>query len=303
MSSEITTIQKQLKEVEDAKLNTPQDNLEDEVLVDTLALEDERVLSGDQSQRKGRQGSVDREDHLQEEPLTVSKHDALVDTTEESLEESREGSLEESLVESEIDIEIPSILEASLFEDVEYEEAPPMIRAMRTLGRLLDADLAQRALELGDDGALNEARTSLLQLVEDGLTPGEVQSFFELSSALAEGVSRLSNGAVSSELVVGDIIDLKSIVDSGIVVTDAVHSEIWNGDDETILAFQNLSQSDADEVQEDLSTLDEETIAPEDKLKIKAEGVTAIEIEEVLVGFWEAAQNEEYEVVEEEDVD
>ena len=86
-------------------------------------------------------------------------------------------------------------------------------------------------------------------------------------------------------------------------MTDAVHSEIWNGDDETILAFQNLSQSDADEVQEDLSTLDEETIAPEDKLKIKAEGVTASEIEEVLVGFWEAAQNEEYEVVEEEDVD
>ena len=36
---------------------------------------------------------------------------------------------------------------------------------------------------------------------------------------------------------------------------------------------------------------------------IQAEGVTAIEVEEVLVGFWEAAQNEEYEVVEDVTVD
>ena len=289
MSSEITTIQKQLKEGEDAKLNTPQDNLQDEVLVDTLALEDERVLSGDTSDRKGHQSSLEREDHLRDKDSKTEHHNT----------DSEEAALDETEIEN----EIPAILEASLFEDVEYEEAPPMIRAMRMLGRLLDADLAQRALEVGDDAALNEARTGLLQLVENGLTPAQIQSFQELSSALAEGESRLAKGAVESELLPGDVTELKSIVDSGIVATDAVHSEIWDADDETILAFQNLSQNEADEVQEDLSTLDEETIAPEDKLKIKAEGVTAIEVEEVLVGFWEAAHNEEYEVVEEDDVD
>ena len=47
-------------------------------------------------------------------------------------------------------------LNAALFEEVEFEEAPPMIQAMRLLGRLLDPDLAQRALEVGDDGALGE---------------------------------------------------------------------------------------------------------------------------------------------------
>ena len=50
-----------------------------------------------------------------------------------------------------------------------------MIQAMRLLGRLLDPDLAQRALEMGDDGALNEARESLLVLVEQGLTPMQLQ--------------------------------------------------------------------------------------------------------------------------------
>ena len=73
------------------------------------------------------------------------------------------------------------------------------------------------------------------------------------------------------------------------------------GNDETLLAFQNISRSEAEEVQEDLGTLDEDTISPADRGKIQAEGVTAIEVEEVLVGFWEAAQNEEYEVVEDED--
>ena len=62
-------------------------------------------------------------------------------------------------------------LNAALFEEVEFEEAPPMIQAMRLLGRLLDPDLAQRALEVGDDGALGEAREGLLRLVEQGLTP------------------------------------------------------------------------------------------------------------------------------------
>ena len=90
------------------------------------------------------------------------------------------------------------------------------------------------------------------------------------------------------------------MVDSGIVASDAIHSEIWDEDDETILAFQNLSRSEADEVQEDLADLDEDTISAADRGKIQAEGVTAIEVEEVLVDFWEAAQNEEYEVIEEE---
>ena len=55
-------------------------------------------------------------------------------------------------------LELDTTLEASLFEDVEFEEAPPMIQAMRLLGRLLDADLAQRALEVGDDAEDAAAR-------------------------------------------------------------------------------------------------------------------------------------------------
>ncbi len=266
--SEITSLQKQIQEPENQSLQPTQDSLQEEVMVDTLALEDEQVLSGERTENTSQNA---RADHLDEVSDAVNS--------------------------------IPAVLDASLFEDVEFDEVPPMIRAIRLLDRLLDADLAERALESGDDGALTEVRTALLEMVEQGLNPGQVQSFYELSAALSEGRGRLENGEVDAELVVSDIDNIKSIVDSGIVATDAVYSEIWEEDDETILAFQNLSQSEADEVQKDLAELDEETVAPVDRQKIQAEGVTAIEVEEVLVDFWEAAQNEEYEVVEDEDVD
>ena len=85
-----------------------------------------------------------------------------------------------------------------------------MIQAMRLLGRLLDPDLAQRALEVGDDGALNEARESLLVLVEQGLTPSQLQQFQSLSAALSEGLSRLKSGKVESELIPSDVSGIKS---------------------------------------------------------------------------------------------
>ena len=271
--SELTNLQKQLQTPEEGNTNlkSPQDNLEEEVLVDTMAVEAQSVWMKDSNEKK-----ESRIDHLD---------------TSTSLEAN---STTDHLAQE-------TTLDASLFEDVEFEEAPPMIQAMRLLGRLLDPDLAQRALEIGDDGALNEARESLLTLVEKGLTPKQLQQFQSLSVALGEGLSRLKSGKVETELIPSDVSELRAMVDSGIVASDAVHSEIWDEDDETILAFQNLSRSEADEVQEDLATLDEDTISPADRGKIQAEGVTSIEVEEVLVDFWEAAQNEEYEVVEDED--
>ncbi len=269
--SEITAIQKQMQDTEENNLQTRQDNLQDEVLVDTLALEDEAVMSGE---RVNKERSNKPIDHL--------------DNTRTSQPE----------VEN-----IPQVLDASLFEDVEVDQVPPMIRAMRLLGRLLDMDLAQRALELGDDGALTELRTGLLQMVEGGLNPAQIQLFQDLTVALDAGKARLESGEIDSELLPDDVEAIKSVVQSGLLAMDAVHSEIWNEDDETILAFQNLSQTEAAEVQDDLSTLDEDTVSPADRQKIKAEGITALEVEEVLVDFWEAAQNEEYEIVEDEDVD
>ena len=264
--SELTNLQKQLHQQDEGSnnLQTPQDTLQEEVLVDTMAVEADAVWTKNANSRN----ESSRLDHLN------------VDSTA-------------SLASQEI------TLDAALFEEVEFQDAPPMIQAMRLLGRLLDADLAERALELGDDGALNEAREQLLLLVENGLTPAEVQQLQALSFALDEGLSRLKQGKVDTELIPADVASLKAVVDSSIAASDAIHSEIWNEDDETLLAFQNLSRSEADEVQEDLSDLDEETVSPSDKQKIQAEGVTSIEVEEVLVDFWEAAQNEEYEVVEE----
>lgn len=269
--SELSNLQKQIQTPEEGNTNlkTPKDNLEDEVLVDTMAVEAQSVWLKETT------------------PETVSKPDHL-DTTIR-LESS--GDL----------LDQDTTLDAALFEDVEFEEAPPMIQAMRLLGRLLDADLAQRALEVGDDGALGEAREGLLLLVEQGLTPAQIQEFQALSGALSEGLGRLKRGKVESDLIPADVSGLKSMVDSGLAASEALHSEIWEGNDETLLAFQNISRSEAEDVQEDLSTLDEDTISPADRGKIQAEGVTAIEVEEVLVGFWEAAQNEEYEVVEDED--
>ncbi len=269
--SELTNLQKQIQTPEEGNtnLNSPKDNLEEEVLVDTMAVEAQSVWLKDSNSE-----TDSRVDHLDVKDSPESTTDYL---------------------------ELDTTLEASLFEDVEFEEAPPMIQAMRLLGRLLDADLARRALEVGDDAALNEAREDLLVLVEQGLTPAQVQAFQSLSAALSEGLGRLKSGKVDSELVPSDVVGLKSMVDSGLAASEALHSEIWEGNDETLLAFQNISRSEADDVQEDLSTLDEDTISPADRGKIQAEGVTAIEVEEVLVGFWEAAQNEEYEVVEDED--
>jgi hypothetical protein len=269
--SELANLQKQLHKSEETTSNTPQvqDDLQDEVMVDTLAIEAETSLMTASTSRNG----PEREDVLNvAEPETIG----VMNTDE-------------------------TVLMASIFEGVEFEEAPPMIQAMRLLGRLLDTDLAMRALEVGDDSALREAREGLLMLVEQGLTPADVQNFQALSGALDAGLGRLKGGKVESELVPEDVVELKSIVDSGVAAASAVHSEIWDQDDETLLAFQNLSREDADEVQEDLSTLDDETISPADRQKIQSEGVTSIEVEEVLVDFWEAAQNEEYEVVQEED--
>ena len=266
--SELTNLQKQLQQPEDANniVQTPQDNLQGEVLVDTMAVEANEIWEKDTN---GKQDPA-RQDHLNTE--------SIVSLTDQETK-----------------------LDSALFEEVEFQDAPPMIQAIRLLARLLDADLAQRALEIGDDGALSEAREQLLLLVENGLTPAQVQQLQALSFALDEGLNRLKKGQVDSELIPADVANLKSMVDSSIAAADAIHSEIWNEDDETLLAFQNLSRSEADEVQEDLSELDEQTVSAADKQKIQAEGVTSIEVEEVLVDFWEAAQNEEYEVIEEDD--
>ena len=269
--SELTNLQNQLQTPEEGNTNlkTPIDNLEEEVLVDTMAVEAQAVWTKESGSEK-----TSKIDHLDGQAATKVATDYLDQET---------------------------TLDASLFGDVDFEEAPPMIQAMRLLGRLLDADLSQRALEVGDDSALNEAREGLLLLVEQGLTPAQMQEFQSLSAALSEGLGRLKRGKVDSELMPADVSSLKSIVDSGLAASEAMHSEIWEENDETLLAFQNISRTEAEDVQEDLGTLDEDTISAADRGKIQAEGVTAIEVEEVLVGFWEAAQNEEYEVVEDED--
>ena len=265
--SELNNLQKTIQQEEvNQTQSSQQDALQDEVLVDTMVVEDTDALTDRRSSAK--RGN----DHLQED-----------------------------VEESEVQFDgITNLFAADLFE--EGDAAPPMIQALQILSRLLDAGVAERALAQADEGALAEVRTSLLQLVENGLNPMQIQLFATLSQALKDGKARIESGKVETELIGEDVSDIQSIVDSALVATDAMHSEIWEQEDETLLAFQNLSLTEADEVQDDLGSLDENTISAEDRQVLLSEGITAIEIEEVLVDFWTAAQNPEYVLEEDTDV-
>ena len=51
--------------------------------------------------------------------------------------------------------------------------------------------------------------------VEQGLAPSQIQEFQALSAALSEGLGRLKQGKVDSELIPADVSGLKSLVESG----------------------------------------------------------------------------------------
>ena len=90
--SELSNLQKQIQTPEEGNTNlkTPKDNLEDEVLVDTMAVEAQSVWMKDASSE-----ADSRVDHLD----VKTSHESTTDY-----------------------LDLDTTLEASLFEDVEFED-------------------------------------------------------------------------------------------------------------------------------------------------------------------------------------
>ena len=194
-------------------------------------------------------------------------------------------------------------LNPELFENLSLDQKPPMFDAIHIASQFLEAGMVFRALADGDPVVLQELKTSILLMVENGLQPPDIGILERFSTALAKGIAGLDSGGGESELLVYEVEDLKAIVDSSLIAADAMHSEIWEEDEETLLAFQNLTEQEADEVQEDLTDMNSEVISDKDKETLLDPAITAIEVEEVLVDAWEMHKEEEYEVVDEEDVE
>ena len=196
-------------------------------------------------------------------------------------------------------------LNPELFHELGHDEKPPMLDAIHIASQFLEASMVFRALADGDPVVLQELKTEILTMVENGLQPQDIGMLERFSGALGRGIEGLDSGsgAGETELQVYEVEELKSIVDSSLIASDAMHSEIWEEDEETLLAFQNLTEQEADEVQEDLGDMDSKTISHSDREKLLDPGISAIEVEEVLVDAWEMHQEEEYEVMEEDDVE
>jgi hypothetical protein len=270
--SDLTQIQQQInnQNSNESTQKTRPDALQDEMLVDTM-MEEASLLDTDL------QGAV------RSNPYSGSATDGVTSTDGTS----KSGASIHLLGEA-------------LFGTEETSNAH-IASAMNTLSQLVGEDLVQRAFETGGDLLVNEIRQSLLSMIEQGLNPGQFQQF-QSSSVALESVMGGVNANAAFDIRNDEIASIKGVLDSGVVAYGAVHAEIWNQDNETILAFQNLTQSEAEDIQSELQEVNSDTISDTDRNRIKAMGVTAIEVEEVLVDFWEAAQNESYQVVEDEDL-
>lgn len=192
-----------------------------------------------------------------------------------------------------------SWLSLELFEDTALEETPPLLRSTKIISLLLDKNIAKRAMLQGDDLAVKHLRQRLSDLVSQDLTSKQENMFSLLARSLEQGITRLKQGQTESNLELKDLRKIKAVVDSGLIATQAKHAEQLDGDADTLLAFQNISAQESDEVQEGLQ--DSEKISKEDRKRLLADDVSSIEIEEVMVDWWEMSQHKEYEVVEEED--
>ena len=248
-----------------------------------------------QSDQQDEQHHKKREDVLDQDEVMVDnmQQERSLDSSRTSLEvPDMEGNLLDSLQ-----------LNPELFHDLEKEDKPPMLDAIHLASQFMDAGLVFRALADGDPLAFQELKDEILGMMEDGIKPQSFSLLERFSDALGRGIIGLDSGAGETELQGYEVENLKGIVDSSLLASEAMHSEVWEANGETILAFQNLTESEADEVQEDLSEMDDETISSQDREKILDPEITAIEVEEVLVDAWEIHLEEEYEVVEEEDVD
>lgn len=270
--SDLTQIQQQINK-QDAKesgQHSRSDALQDEMLVDTM-MEEASMLDTD---------------------LNASGRDSGRIVSKDSVT-STEGQSSEPVA--------MQLFGESLFESTDASEGK-LVRVVATLSQLVGGDLVQRAFETGGDLLVNEIRQSLLTMIEQGLNPSQFQ-LFQLCSTELESVMGDLNAHPVFDIRNQEIAGIKAVLDSGVIASKAVHAEIWNQDNETILAFQNLTQSETEDIQSDLQDVNSDTISDTDRNRIKATGVTAIEVEEVLVDFWEAAQNESYQVVEDEDLD
>lgn len=231
----------------------------------------------------------------------LDREEVMVD----EMQKESDLSVASSPQSSEIDKDILDSLQLNpeLFQDLDHDQKPPLFDAIHIASQFLEVGMVFRALVDGDPIVLQELKTAVLTMVENGLQPQDVGMLERFSGALAKGIAGLDAGGGETELQVYEVEELKGIVDSSLLASEAMHSEIWEEDEETLLAFQNLTEQEADEVQEDLTDMDSKTISDQDKEKILDPAITAIEVEEVLVEAWEMHQEEEYEIVEEEDVD
>jgi hypothetical protein len=247
-------------------------------------------------------GEEDSQNSNKKRKDVLDGEEVMVDVLNKDDLENKE-SQEENL---NIDIFDVLQLDDSLFEeiqDLDDDLIPPMFAAIQLAQQFLDPSLVFRALAEGDELSIQELKETLFDMAEDGIFPRDETYLARFSKALDQGIDGLEGGSGISDIQVYEVREIKSTVDSTLLAAQAMHSEVWEEDEETILAFQNLTKEDAEEVQEDFSNLDDDMISDTDRSTIEDPRITAIEIQEKLVDWWEMAQEEEYEVVDEDDLD
>ena len=246
----------------------------------------------DQSQNRGK----NRKDDLDAEEVMVDVMNP------EEAETDKEST---PIVEAE-DVFDALQLDDALFEvieDLDEDLIPPMFAAIQVAQQFLEPALVFRALAEGDLMSIQELKDTLFEMAEDGIFPREQALLTQFSAALARGIEGLESGDGVSDILPKEVSEIKSTVDSTLVAAEAMHSEVWEENEETILVFQNLTREEADDVQDDFSNLDEEQISDKDKEMLEDPKITAVEVKEKVVGWWEMHQEEEYEVVDEDDLD
>ncbi len=233
--------------------------------------------------------AVQRADVLNEDTMV----DALQD--EQPADPIVDSSIKESIEGSDKSKSTIGYLTESLFQESENGDSL-IIQTTNILTNLFGNEIATLFMN-GDDGVIATVQNILVEWLEQGATQS-IKSQLGVLDGYLQQITPEDNCNAS----IYTIDEIGSSVRSTLIAFDAMYAEGLGEESQTILAFQNLTRQEALDVEEDLSNAESDVMSSSDRERLMAGDITMIEVEEVMVDFWEAAQKEKYEIEEEDKI-
>lgn len=169
---------------------------------------------------------------------------------------------------------------------------------MATLELHISPKLATAALREGDSLAMRNLRKRIRNLFGDDPKASDTKGIEDFKSQVELEFRELKSGKTESDVTSKDITlllrTLSSVLDAGVLVEEELDAD--SVEDEK-LDVSELEGEDAEEVEEDLSNIDEMDISDQDAEALLRDNVAEIEVVQEVVDWREYKQEEEYEIM------